>query len=185
MQRELFLQFRERRALGRPVRLGWFLRPSKDLFAKLYPERDPKEFCCSNGWFRNLLTWHQISLRSVMNIAGKLPRDFGDSILTWMRYNRRNSQLREGDQQRLSDSEGAVGSYRLQNIRNMDQRLFHLSIWRGRHTMLLGRKLFGFSQRDLAGTRGKEQFNLPYSLMVFLESHLLFFLEGKESGHQS
>jgi len=99
----------------------WFRKASKGLFAKLYPERDPKEFRCSYGWFRNFLTWHQISLRSVTNIASKLPRDFGDSILTWMRYNRRNSQLREGDQQRLSNYERAVGRYHLQNICNMDQ----------------------------------------------------------------
>lgn len=55
MERELFSQFRERRALGRPVRRGWFRRVSKELFAKLYPKKKSQEFLCSHGWFRNFL----------------------------------------------------------------------------------------------------------------------------------
>ncbi|RPA95695.1 hypothetical protein L873DRAFT_1296168 [Choiromyces venosus 120613-1] len=122
MEKELFQQFRERRALGRPVRWGWFKRVSKDLFKKHYPARNPEEFRFSNGWFRGYLNWHQISLRFATNKASQLPKDFGDAILSWLKFNCRNSQYRPGETREASWGEtNWVGRYQLQNICNMDQ----------------------------------------------------------------
>jgi len=123
MEIELFNEFRERRAMGRPVRRGWFRRISKDLIPKHYGEEEVNKFAFSNGWFRSFLSWHQISLCAVTNKASKLPSDFSDTILNWMRFNRRNSQPRGEKERELtrSNSGTRVGRYRLQNVCNMDQ----------------------------------------------------------------
>jgi len=121
MERELFELFRERRAMGRPVRRSWFRRVSKELIEKHYGEGEANLFCFSNGWFRGFLSWHQISLRAITNKASKLPQDFGEAILNWMRFNRRNSQIREATSMEQGDLPAAIGRYRLQNICNMDQ----------------------------------------------------------------
>jgi len=124
MERELFEKFRERRALGRPVRRSWFHRVSRELFHKHYPssESTPPTFTFSNGWFRRFLSWHQISLRFNTNKASQLPSDFADTIVSWLQFNSRNSQIRpnentESDQLTASQ----ISRYRLQNICNMDQ----------------------------------------------------------------
>lgn len=69
MERELFEKFQERRALGTPVRRGWFRKVSRELFLKHYPriEGTPCAFTFSNGWVRLFLSWHQISLRFATN----------------------------------------------------------------------------------------------------------------------
>jgi len=123
MEIELFNEFRERRAMGRPVRRGWFRRISKDLIRKHYVEKEVNQIAFSNGWFRSFLSWHQITLRAVTNKASKLPIDFSDTILNWMRFNRRNSQPRGEEERELTRSNTGtrVGRYRLQNVCNMDQ----------------------------------------------------------------
>lgn len=116
MEIPLYQQFLKRRSEGKVVRRGWFRRSSKDLWATVYPEkRGVENFRFSNSWFRGFLSWHNISLRFGTNKASKLPTDYQNPIVDWARYNRRNSQLRPGD-----DPE-AVGRYRLSNICNMDQ----------------------------------------------------------------
>ena len=121
MEKELFEKFRERSAQGRPVRRSWFPRVSQELFQKNYPTRDLAEFRFSNGWFRGYLGWHQISLSTVTNKASQLPKDFGESILSWLRFNRRNSQYRAREEGGLVEGEYRVGRYMLQNICNIDQ----------------------------------------------------------------
>ena len=83
--------------MGRPVHRTWFHRVSKEPFVINYPEKDPTLFRFSNGWFRNFLQWHQISLRAVTNTASQLPTDFAGAILSWLKFNRRNSRLRQQD----------------------------------------------------------------------------------------
>jgi len=139
MERMLYEEFRERRALGRPVRRGWFRRVSKELFQKAYPG-DSLTFRFSNGWFRRFLNSHQISLRFVTNTASKLPIDFADAIVDWMRFNRRNSQLRGDNEMRLGDLPAEVGRYRLQNICNMDQTPVHFEYLDGQTYNTLGAK---------------------------------------------
>ena len=123
MEKVLFEQFRERRAMGRPVRRGWFRRVSKGLIPIHDPGRDPTLFRFSNGWFRSFLRWDQISLRFVTNTASQLPADFAGAILNWLKFNRRNSQTHEQDINwgRSNTLVPAVGHYRLQNICNLDQ----------------------------------------------------------------
>ena len=121
LERELYQQFLERRAMGKSVRRSWFRRTCKTLFPKIYPSLSSHEFSFSNGWFRGFLSWHQISLRIVTNKASQLPSDFTDAIVNWFRYNRRNSQLRPDDERGLGDEAAVVGRYRLRNIGNMDQ----------------------------------------------------------------
>ena len=121
MERELFELFRERRAMGRPVRRGWFRRVSKELFEKHYGEREANHFCFSNQWFRGLLSWHQIRLRAITNKASKLPQNFGEAILNWMRFNRQNLQIRKATSMEQADLPAAIGRYHLQHICNMDK----------------------------------------------------------------
>jgi len=125
MERELFEKFRERRALGRPVRRRWFRRVSKELFHKHYPSEwdTSSSFRFSNCWFRSYLSWHQISLRQIMNKASQLPADFASAIISWLQFNRRNSEIGSEDNH-IREGELTfpyVGRYRLQNICNMDQ----------------------------------------------------------------
>jgi len=106
---------------GGIVRRGWFRRVSKALYIQYYPNEQQTSFSFSNGWFRQFLGFHQVSLRFVTNTASKLPSDFSHSILNWMRFNRCNSQLRPGTGQVSWDLLGDVGRYFLANIINMDQ----------------------------------------------------------------
>ena len=117
----LYEELHQRRAIGRPVRRGWFRRVSRELFEKLYQGKDTQLFRFSNGWFRGFLQAHQISQQFRINSASKLPADFSNAILYWMKFNRGNSQLRPDDEMGLGDIPGIVGRYRLQNICNMDQ----------------------------------------------------------------
>jgi len=64
---------------------------------------------------------HQISLQFITNTASKLPADFANAILDWMKFNRPNSQQRPDHERGEGDIPGMVGRYRLQNICNMDQ----------------------------------------------------------------
>jgi len=58
MEKALFEQFQERRAMGRPVRRGLFCRVSKELIPIHGPGQDPTLFHLSNGCFRNFVHWH-------------------------------------------------------------------------------------------------------------------------------
>jgi len=121
LERELYDQFRMRRASGRIVRRGWFRRISNEIFKKVYPKEQLTSFPFSNGWFRSFLSWHHISLRFITNKASQLPADFADAIRNWVRFNRRNSQLRPEEEPESEDQPALIGRYRLSNISNMDQ----------------------------------------------------------------
>ena len=97
---------------------------SKVLFIKHFPTRDVGEFTFSNGWFQEFLRWHQISLRFATNKSSQLPKDFGDAILNWLRFDRRNSFCRTGEFEAIAGRRQGgyhAGRYMLQNICNMDQ----------------------------------------------------------------
>jgi len=121
LARELYDLFRIHRACGRIVGRGWFRRISNDIFKMVYPTEQLTSFPFSNGWFRNFLSWHHISLRFITNNASQLPAHFADSILNWAQYNRRNSQPRPEDSQELGDLPTPIGRYQLSNISDMDQ----------------------------------------------------------------
>jgi len=144
MEKVLFERFRERRAIGRPVRRGWFRKVSTDLFRIHYPERDLTSFHFSNGWFGSFLRWHQISLRCITNTASTLPGDFAEGILNWLKFNRRNSQLRDEDIREEEEgdhsSQPMIGQYQLQNICNMDQTPVPFEYLEGGTYNLVGEK---------------------------------------------
>jgi len=121
LERALYERFRYRRASGGIVRRGWFRRVSKERFLQPYPEEAHASFRFSNGWFRRFLSFHHVSLRFITNTASKLPSDFSDAILNWMRFNRQNSQLRPRNGREPGDIPAAIGQYALANIVNMDQ----------------------------------------------------------------
>jgi len=94
----------------------------------------------SNEWFHGFLQAHQISLRFITNLASKLPADFSNAILDWMKFNRRNSQLRLDDEMGLGDIPGIVGRYWLQNICNMDQTPLPFEYLKGQTYSPIGEK---------------------------------------------
>jgi len=122
LERNLYDRFHMHRAKGRNIRRGWFREVSKELYKEHYPVESPTTlFCFSNGWLRGFLRWHRISLRFVTNKSSQLPSDFGEVILSWMRFNRRNSQLHLDEGRGVGDIPRVVGRYQLSNISNIDQ----------------------------------------------------------------
>ena len=121
MERILYDRFRYRRAEGKVVRRSWFRQNAKKIYEETYPTT-VSLFCFSNGWFRGFLSWHKITLRAITNKASQLPTDYVTALVNWMRFNRRNSQIRRDTTSgELLDEGGEVGRYRLCNICNMDQ----------------------------------------------------------------
>ena len=55
------------------------------------------------------------------NKASQLPVDYIEALVNWMKFNRRNSQLRPKNLSTLPDTPAEIGRYRLSNICNMDQ----------------------------------------------------------------
>jgi hypothetical protein len=80
---------------GHPVRQGWFREKSYTLFHELYSDANVDEpFRFTYGWFRAMLQRYRISLRFSTNTAQKTPEEYEKLIVCWLRFNRRNSQLR-------------------------------------------------------------------------------------------
>ncbi|RPA92399.1 hypothetical protein L873DRAFT_1710114, partial [Choiromyces venosus 120613-1] len=121
MEKELYEEFRQWYAMGRPIRRSWFRHISKELVQRIYEGEEHEPFCFSNGWFRGLLSWHEVSLRTVTNKASKLPTDFGDTILNWMQFNWHNSQPQPANENGVGDEFATIGRYQLSNICNMDE----------------------------------------------------------------
>ena len=123
MEHILYDQFRHRRVEGKVIHLSWFCQNPKRIYSETYPTLNVSEFQFSNGWFRGFLFWHKITLRAITNKVSQLPSDYRVTIIEWMRYNRRNLQLRSENKFTERDEEAEVGHYRLSNICNMDQTL--------------------------------------------------------------
>lgn len=182
MEKELFERFRERRALGRSVRRSWFRRVSQELFQKNYPAREPDEFRFSNGWFRGYLGWHQISLRAVTNKASQLPRDFGESILSWLRFNRHNSQYRPGEERGLEEGEHRVGRFMLQNICNMDQTPVPFEYLEGRTYNQIGEKSIWLQSSKSGWDKRQGTIQLTVFADGVARVKPLIFFRGKGTG---
>ena len=82
-----------------------------------YPEREGTEFRFSDNWFNAFLSRHAITLQFTTNKSQKIADYYLAGILSWMRFNRRNSQLRPG----CSDENRVVGRYLLDSISNLDE----------------------------------------------------------------
>jgi len=143
MERVLYDQFRHRRAEGKVVWRSWFRYNAKKIYSETYTTTNVSEFRFSNGWFRGFLSWHKITLRAITNKASQLPSDYIDTIISWMRFNRRNSQQQNENGIPESDEEAEVGRYRLSNICNMDQTPLPFEYLSGRRYHQQGDKTIG------------------------------------------
>jgi len=115
MEKDLYRKFAKRREEGGIVRLAWFRLASKLVFKEIYSELDPQQFRFSSGWFVGFLARWGISLRALTNKAQQVPENYRSLIVSWLQFNRRNSQLRTGDYKY------EIGRYDLAHIVNMDQ----------------------------------------------------------------
>ena len=119
LERVLILKFAERRNAGCVVRRGWFERTAKQLFKEIYPESSVK-FRFSQGWFARCLHRNAITLRIITNKAQETPEEYCEMIISFLCFNRRNSQLRDGTEDMIRGVL-IVGRFLLSNILNMDQ----------------------------------------------------------------
>lgn len=95
---------------------------------------------------RFLCRWG-ITLRVTTNKAQKVPEDYQNQIISWLQFNRPNSQLRhaecetEGDLHPIvSDQLHEVGRFSLQNVCNMDQTPLPFEYLSGRTYNMRGDK---------------------------------------------
>jgi hypothetical protein len=119
LEKALVIAFAERRLMGRVVRRKWFERTAKQLHHELYPN-STVEFRFSQGWFHRFLIRNAITLRIITNKAQETPEEYFETIINFLCFNRRNSQLRDGTED-LVCGVLAVGRFLLSNIINMDQ----------------------------------------------------------------
>jgi len=128
-----------------------------------------------------------MSLRCITNTASKLPGDFGGVILAWLRFNRRNSQLRKGEQAlALEDTANqerlAIGRYHLQNICNMDQTPIPYEFLEGKTYNLIGEKTVWFQ----SSKSGWDKRQGTLQLTIFADGvpcvKPLIFFRGRGSG---
>jgi len=115
MEETLYAAYRIRREERKPVRHGWLRCQSMLAFKNSYPERRPEEFSFLTAWFQGFLSRHRIRLHFTTNKSQKIPEEYLESILGWLQFNQRNSQIRAQDQARV------VGRYLLDSICNMDK----------------------------------------------------------------
>ena len=119
LEKALVAAFAERRAAGRIVRRKWLERRAKALFTELYPDAS-SPFLFSEGWFRGFLIRNGITIRLITNKAQETPTEYCQTIINFLCFNRRNSQLRDGTSDALRGI-CIVGRLLLSNIFNMDQ----------------------------------------------------------------
>lgn len=136
-------------------------------------------FCFSNGWFRGFLSWHNISLPSSTNKASKLPIDYEQAIVNWLRFNRRNSQIRLDDELGLGDTHEAIRRYKLSNICNMDQTPLQFEYLTGQTYNTVGEKTIRIKA---SAQSGWEKRQATLQLTIFADGvsrmKLLMFYRG-------
>ena len=132
LEEHLHREYRAARDVGRSIGARWFLRRAKFIYAELYPHRILRDsdgrrtylgFKFSNGWFQLFKRRYNISLRCKTKQAQKAPPDYQDKILSWLRFNRRNTVITEHSNcGKLRGPEIPVlGRFKLSEIANMDQ----------------------------------------------------------------
>lgn len=117
MEEGLYQAYRARRDAHKSVRRSWLRRTAQAAFLKAYPTIDVSIFIFSNGWFFGFLARHDITLRFATNKSQKIPADYLQVCLEFIRFVRHNAQLRPG----LKDEQLVVGRYLLGCICNMDE----------------------------------------------------------------
>lgn len=168
MEVQLHLEFKEARKLGRSINRKWFGRVGRRIFAELYPDQIGFDECrdshvvfdCtfSDGWFSSFKKRWSISWRCKTNTASKPPEDYRPKISLFCKFNRRNSQLRFGDNPEFCD----VGRYPLGNMFNMDQTPFPFEFLTGRTYDIRGNKTVW--EKALRASWGKRQATLQITI---------------------
>ena len=116
------------------------------------------------------------------NKASKLPADSFATILSWVRFNRRNSQLRPDDESGLGDSVQEVGRYHLARICNMDQTPLPFELLSGQTYEPKGSKTVWVK----GATSGWDKRQATLQLTIFADGEMrvlpLIFFKGKGIG---
>lgn len=161
MEQELVKEFTIARGKGVSINRGWFLRHAKCIFRNLYPEEVVViPGCCrfiyplkfSSSWFSAFRSRHSISWRMKTNVAQVPSLNKVTTIQQYLRFVRRNSQLREGKLNSscyklnnhnlllIGEQVLDIGRYRLGHIYNMDQTPLPFEFLRGRTYEFKGKK---------------------------------------------
>ena len=116
------------------------------------------------------------------NKASKLPADSYAAILSWVRFNRRNSQLRQDDESGLGNTVQEVGRYHLARICNMDQTPLPFELLSGQTYEPKGFKTVWVK----GATSGWDKRQATLQLTVFADGEMrvlsLIFFKGKGIG---
>lgn len=97
LELHLFTLFLESRGKGQGIHQAWFKIHGYDIFKRLYLQSNPAVFRFSNGWFQGFLNRYRIGIRCITKKTQKLPSDYQDLIVNWLRFNRCNSQPQPDD----------------------------------------------------------------------------------------
>ena len=151
MEVELYQAYRKRREERKSVRRSWLRRTARNVFQKVYPTIDVSIFVFSNGWFFGFLAHHDITLRFATNKSQKIPADYLQVCLEFVRFVCRNAQIRPGTKDELL----VVGRYLLSCICNMDETLLPFEFLdgqtyadRGSHTVQVRCSRSGWDRRQ-------------------------------------
>jgi len=117
LESELYDKYRQWGEDCTAVRRGWLKWQAYRAFTTCYPDRNRPEFRFSDGWLAGLPSRHSITLRFCTNKSQRIPEDYLHLTLSWLQFNRQNSQLRFG----TTDEERVVGRYLLDSISYLDE----------------------------------------------------------------
>ena len=137
MEEELFALFLAERQKGRLIRRGWFRTQAKVLFVKHY-SLSANMFVFSTGWFNGFLKRWGISCRALTKMSSRLPDEYKQLAVNWLRFNRRNSQPRNVFERSKITSD--IGRFRLSDILNLDETPIPFEYLDGRTYDLKGSK---------------------------------------------
>ena len=138
MEEELFNEFIEKRQAGRVIGRGWFRRTARRLFCKHYGGDNEGLFVFSNGWFLKFQKRWRISSRAITKTASRLPDEYRQLVINWLRFNRRNSQPRNFLEREHLITD--IGCYPASRILNLDETPIPFEYLNGRTYDLVGSK---------------------------------------------
>ena len=125
-------EFMVEQEAGGAVRIGWFRRTLMRNLLIVYPAAPPNSFNFSNGWFHNFLQCYHISLCFATSKAQKVPEMYR-LILTWICFNRRNSQpILNLFLDLILSSPNSYGKFYLSNIANRNETPLPMEYLSGR-----------------------------------------------------
>jgi len=118
IEEELFAIFLPERQKERLIQQGWFRTQAKELFTKHY-SASANMFVFSAGWFNGFLKCCSISCQAMRKMSSRLPDEYEQLVVNWLRFNRRNSHARDFFERCPITSD--IGRFRLSNILNLHE----------------------------------------------------------------